>query len=113
MPVNPGRLRQRITIQTVERVVTPGGYEDTWTDQQRVWANVAQPSPSGAARYAQAGYTNVTHEVTLRAGPSLSLGGTRFTVGARTLEPVAPPRDSDQAGRFVTIACRELNDGET
>lgn len=112
MPVNPGRLRERVQIQAVKRVIVAGGYADTWEDSEQVWANIAQPTPSGAARYAQAGYSLVTHEVTLRAGPVVQLGKTRFTLGTRVFQVLAPPRDSDQTGRFITVACRELNPSE-
>lgn len=110
MPVNPGRLKQRITILRADRIHGPGGYEDTWLEDRAVWANINQPTPNGAARYAQAGYSFVTHEIVLRTGPELDLSKTRFQLGARTFEPIAPPRDS---GRFITIGCRELNHGET
>lgn len=113
MPVNPGRLRNRITIQSITRVQTPGGWTEAWADSTNVWANLSQPSPSGTARYAQAGYSLVTHEVTLRAGPSIQLGKSRFKLGDRTFEPTAPVRDADQTGRFILVPCRELNNGET
>lgn len=112
MPVNPGRLRHRVEVLEGHRVNTPVGPETTWDTHGAVWAAVSQVGASGAARYAQAGYSNVTHEVTLRAGPSLSLAATRFRWRGRELEPVAPPTEVDNRGRWVLIACREVNDGE-
>lgn len=110
MPVNPGRLRHRITIQAVQRVITPGGYEDQWTDVQTVWASVTVLNATGIGRYAMAGFTNVTHEILLRAGPDLSLTETRIKWGDQFLQPVAPPRDTENRGRMVTIAAQEVSD---
>lgn len=110
MPINPGRLRHRITIQAAERVITPGGWEDTWVDIGTVWAAVTAISVSGAARYAQAGFSQVTHEILLRSGPELSLSGTRIKWGDQFLQPVAPPRDTENRGRMVTIAAQEVSD---
>ena len=108
--MNPGRLRQRVTIQQGSRANALGGPTTTWSDQETVWAQVAQVSASGAARYAQAGYTNVTHEVTIRGPKALTLALTRFTWGDRTLTPVAPPRDASNMGALITIAVREETD---
>lgn len=110
MPVNPGRLRHRITIQAVQRVITPGGYEDQWTDVQTVWASVTVLNATGVGRYAMAGFTSVTHEILLRAGPDLSLTGTRIKWGDTLLQPVRPPSDAEARGRTVTIAAQEVPD---
>lgn len=112
MPVNPGRLRERIELLMGVEVNTVGGPTTEWDHVDTVWAQVAQVGASGAARYAQAGYSNVTHEVTMRAGPELSLAHTRIRWGQRELQPIAPVMQADHRGRFVTIACREVNDGE-
>lgn len=113
MPINPGRLRHRITIQAAERVITPGGWEDQWIDKATVWAAVTTISVSGAARYTQAGFSTVTHEVLLRAGPHLDLSNTRIKWGSMFLQPVAPPRDTENRGRLITIACEEVADTST
>lgn len=113
MPINPGRLRHRVTIQAAERVITPGGWEDAWVDVDTVWAAVTTISVSGAAQYAQAGFSTVTHEILLRSGPELTLSGTRIKWGDRFLQPVAPPRDTENRGRTVTIACQVVADTST
>jgi head-tail adaptor len=113
VPVNPGRLRHRVEILEGHRENTPGGPVTTWDSLGAAWAAVTQVGADGAARYAQAGYTNVTHEVVMRAGPPLTLGQTLIRWGARELQPIAPPTTVDNTGRFVKVACREVNDGES
>ena len=110
MPVNPGRLRDRLTLQDRTVIDTPGGTEDVWTTVSASWARVVQVGALGASRYQQAGYTNVTHEVVMRADATVTLAGSRFLWGARVLEVLAPPHDAAQTGRFMTIACREVTD---
>lgn len=110
MSVNPGRLRDRITIQEGVIINTLGGATTTWSDGQSVWARVIQIGASGAARYEQAGYTRVTHEVIIRGGPIITMAGTRFAWGDRILQLAAPPVDTPNLGRFMTIACREVID---
>jgi len=113
VPVNPGRLRHRVEVLDGTRVNTVGGPTTNWDTLGFVWAAVVQVDASGAARYSQAGYTNVTHEVTLRAGPSVTLGKTLFRWRHRELQPIAPPTTVDNRGRYVRVACREVNDGES
>lgn len=113
MPVNPGRLRHRITLLLGVDENTVGGPTKKWEFVTTLWASVTQVGAAGAGKYLQAGYTNVTHEVTMRAGPTLPLAATRIRWGTRELQPVAPAYAADHRGRFVTIACREVNDGET
>jgi head-tail adaptor len=112
VPVNPGRLRHRVEVLQGTRVNTAGGPTTNWDTLGVVWAAVVQVDASGAARYSQAGYTNVTHEVTMRAGPTLTLGRTLLKWSGRQLQPITPPTAVDHSGRFVQIACREVNDGE-
>src|SRR5690606_18395828 len=95
------------------RVNTVGGPQTTWDSLGTFWAAVVQVGADGAARYAQAGYTDVTHEVVMRAGLRLTLGLTRLRWGERELQPVAPPTFVDNRGRYARIACREVNDGES
>jgi len=110
--VNPGRLRERVEVLESHRVNTPTGLETDWDTHGTYWAAVAQVGASGLARYAQAGYTNVTHEVVMRAGPPITLAATRFRWRGHELEPVAPPTTVDNQGRFVKVICREVNRGE-
>lgn len=112
MPINPGRLRHRIDILFGVEENTVGGVITAWDHVDTVWASVVQIGADGTARYSQSGYSDVTHEVTMRAGPSLPLATTRIKWGERQLQPRRPALDPDQLGRFVTIACREVNDGE-
>lgn len=111
MPVNPGRLRERIEIQTGTKTNTLGGPTTTWDTEGTFWAAVVQVGASGAGKYAQAGHSDVTHEVTIRAGPPLTLGKTRILWRDLTLQPAIPPDRSDHRGRFVTIACKEVPSG--
>lgn len=111
MPVNPGRLRERIEIQTGTKTNTLGGPTTTWESEGAFWAAVVQVGASGAGKYAQAGHSDVTHEITIRAGPHLTLGKTLIRWRGQTLQPVMPPRAADHRGRFVTIACKEVPSG--
>lgn len=108
--MNAGRLRHRVMIERATITHTPGGQETVWAEDRAVWAAVVQVTASGAARYEQAGYSHVTHEVVMRAGPDLPLGKTRLRWGSDILEPVAPTQDTENRGRFQTIACREITD---
>lgn len=109
MSVNPGRLRDRITIQRGTTTITPGGTTRSWSNEGSVWARVTQVSALGTAKYQQAGYSNVTHTVITRA-VSARLADTRFLWRGRVLEPVAPSMDRANTGRFASVACREVTD---
>ncbi len=116
MPVNPGRLRERVTILRGKDENTPGGATTKWELAGTVWASVAQVGASGLGKYQQAGFTDITHEIILRASPlgdELTLGRTRFLWNGRMLQPVTPTNSNDHRGRFVSLGCREVNDGET
>lgn len=112
MPVNPGRLRHRVDILIGVTTNTVGGPTTEWDHLTTVWAAVAQVTASGAGKYLQAGYTDITHEVTMRAGPSLPMEATLLRWGSRQLQPVGPVNEREHRDRFITIACREVNDGE-
>ena len=105
MGVNPGQLRRRITVLHGATTNTPAGTDTVWTVVDTLWAGVTQVSATGAARYQQAGYSEVTHEVLLRAGPTFTLGGTLFRSGGLTLQPAAPPTAK---GHLITIPCRSI-----
>lgn len=107
MPVNPGRLRHRITIQQATQTVTAGGVTTKWDDDATVWAAVSQVTADGRAKFAMTGHSDVTHEVILRTGPTLTLGSTRIIWRDSTLEPVTPAVDPENRGRFLKLACRE------
>lgn len=111
MPVNPGRLRERIELLAGTVTNTLGGAVTAWDTDECVWAAVVQVGASGAGKYAQAGHSDVTHEITIRAGPHLTLGKTLIRWRGQTLQPVMPPRAADHRGRFVTIACKEVPSG--
>lgn len=113
MPVNPGRLRHRVELLLGAVENTPGGPVTTWDVFDRRWAAITQVNASGAGKYLQAGYSDVTHEVLMRAGPSLPLGETLIRWDDRELQPIAPATTVDNRDRFVLIACREVNRGET
>jgi head-tail adaptor len=111
MPVNPGRLRDVLTIQTRTEVSTANGVLTVWSDDATIYARVIQTGAMGTARYQQAGYSNVTHVVLMRER-TITLRGHRFVWGARVLEPVAPPMSPSQ-DRFQSVACREITDEVT
>ena len=113
MPVNPGRLRHRVELLLGTVTNTVGGATTTWDVIDRVWASVTQVNASGAAKYQQAGYSDITHEVILRAGPTLPFGSTRINWSGRQLQPIAPAVNVENRRRYVLIACREVNDGES
>lgn len=110
MPVNPGRLRERIEVLEGTIVNSLGGATTEWDTLGMRWAAVVQVAASGAAKYEMAGTSDVTHEITLRADPTLrlSLGRTLIQWRGVTLQPAAPPFAADHRGRFVTIPCKEV-----
>ena len=108
MPVNPGRLRERVELLTGTETNTLGGVITTWDTTGIFWAAVIQIGASGIGKYAQAGHSEVTHELTLRAGPTITLGRTLIKWRDRILQPAMPPRASDHRGRFITVACKEV-----
>lgn len=110
MPVNPGRLRHRVTIQHAARTNTPGGATHSWEDVASVWAAVVQVNETGAARYSQAGFGRVTHEVTLRGPRTITLGRHRFLWRDRVLQVAAPATSVDNEGRFLRIPVLEVTD---
>lgn len=105
MGVNPGRLKNRVTVLHGAPTNTPAGTDTVWTVVNTLWAGVTQVSASGTARYQQAGYSEVTHEVLLRAGPTFTLGTTLFRHADLTLQPAAPPITK---GHLITIPCRVI-----
>lgn len=111
MPVNPGRLKHRVTIQEAARTNTPGGVIHAWSDVASVWAAVVQVNETGAARYSQAGFGRVTHEVTLRGPRTLTVGRHRFVWRDRVLQVTAPPTSVDNEGRFLRVPTLEVSDG--
>lgn len=110
MSVNPGSLRDRVTVQTSTRTQSVGGTTVTWADDRATWARVIQTNAEGRARYQQAGYTHVTHEVVMR-DQAFTLAGHRLVWGARVLEPLGPPLRPTRE-RFMVIACREVTDAK-
>ena len=110
MPVNPGRLRERVELLEATTMNTPGGPITNWDSLGSLWAAVIQVGADGRAKYSMSGTTEVTHEVMLRVGPALTLGGTLFRWRGKTLQPVEPPAYADHRERFVTIACKEVVD---
>lgn len=108
MSINPGNLRHRIKVLEANRIITPGGTSTLWDEVDARWAAVTPVSASGAAKYSTAGVSEVTHEVMLRAGLSVTLGGTLFKHNSMILQPQAPPI---VLGERITIPCLELREG--
>lgn len=101
-----GRLRRRIAIAApVDTPDGAGGVTRTWATADTVWAAI---EPLGAGfRFAagQAGQT-VTHRITMRAGPDLTVRH-RLTDGTRTYE-IRSVHTADAEARFLVALTEEM-----
>lgn len=101
-----GWLRRRVTIEApVDTPDGAGGVARTWESAGEVWAAV---EPVGAGfRFAagQAGQA-VTHRITLRAGPDLTVRH-RLQDGTRTYE-IRSVHTADAEARFLVALTEEM-----
>jgi head-tail adaptor len=111
MAINPGRLRDRLTIQRAERVQTATGSETEWITIHKAWGRVvnyiSRQSRAPQVEYQQDGYSNITHRVFLRAIP-ISLSKTRILWRGKILEVLYPSQNPANNDRFIIVECREV-----
>lgn len=108
--MNPGKLRQRITIQS--RSVSQdsyGGQSETWATVMTVWAQITSLS-SRELVAAQAGQSEITHQIRIRyvAGITADM---RAVYNGRYFN-LALPINTEERNIELVIPCVEgLNRG--
>jgi SPP1 family predicted phage head-tail adaptor len=86
--IDPGKLRERVTVQVASGATnTLGETVLTWADSSAVWASVEGVSAREALIAGQQD-TSVTHKVRMRYLPGLT-SQHRFSWRSRTLEIVS------------------------
>jgi len=104
--LNPGRLRERVTISRLVR--TPdgqGGFSESWTTLATIWAAVEPYS----VRYVVEGRQpeeDIRYRITVRRRSDLVPAlGDRVTWSGRTLDVLAVVPDPER--KIYTLECRE------
>ncbi|MDB4952079.1 MAG: head-tail adaptor [Gemmatimonadetes bacterium] len=105
MPINPGDLRQRVTLQS--KVRTPdggGGGAEAWVDGKTVWAEV-MPLDGRELVQAMQVHPSVSHRVTIRyrAGVSSAM---RALYAGRVLD-IRSVVDRDERHEALQLLCVE------
>lgn len=109
--IDPGRLRDRVTIEAVaERTADGrGGYTETWREilGGTVWAEVTETSGTERTRARQVS-ASATHRVLLRYREELT-AAMRAIWGERTLLVIEPPRpvEGEPPRSWMQLICRE------
>lgn len=86
--INPGELRERLTVQVASEVTNSLGETVlTWSDSTQCWASVQGVSSREALINGRQD-TSATHRVRLRYLPGLS-SSMRFSWRSRTLEIIS------------------------
>ena len=97
-----------LTLQTVSSINQPGiGISESWANVGTVYVFMRTLDAIGQARYQQAGFSRVSHELSMRSDEVLEYGKFRFTLGSRILRPVAPPFNPDNRGAVRVVAVSE------
>lgn len=87
--IDPGRLRERVTVQIASGTTnTLGETVLSWSDWQTVWASVEGVS---AREFLQSGqnHVEISHRVRMRYLPGLSQTTMRFAWRSRSLEIIS------------------------
>lgn len=101
-----GRLKRRIAIEApVDTPDGAGGVIRTWDTADTVWAAVEPVGAGFRLAAGQAGQT-VTHRITLRAGPELTVRH-RLNDGTLTYE-IRSVRTADAEARFLVALTEEM-----
>lgn len=97
-----------LTLETVSSINQPGiGISETWASSGVIYGFMRTLDADGKARYQQAGFSKVSHEISVRSDAVLEYGKFRFTLGGRILRPVAPPFNPDNRGAVRVVAVSE------
>lgn len=107
MPIDPGRLRERVKIQSDAKASDgAGGYTLTTPALvAEVWAAI-EPLEGNEQIQAMQTEAKATHRVTIRYREGLK-PSMRLLYGTRVFEVVAPPIDTDERHSTLTMLCRE------
>lgn len=106
--MNPGAYRDRVTIERATVTRTGNGVTKVWTADGVRWGRVSEVDLSGRAKYAQAGYSEVSHNILFRRPIDLNLAATRFRWRGLVLEPIAPASNPQGIMRLATIPTKTV-----
>lgn len=109
MPINPGRLDRRITIQeATESQGTAGGVVQAWADVSTVWAEVLEQG-TREFRAAGAWRSEVTRGFRVRYGAAPTLTAKhRILYNGRLHDIAGEPTEEVERGRkaYLLIPCK-------
>ncbi|CAN5262594.1 phage head closure protein [soil metagenome] len=98
-------LRHRLTIQTLSKVSDgQGGYAETWSDGQTVWASI-EPLKGYERLQAMQMQTPVTHKIVIRYREGVTTAS-RFLLGERIFWVKEVINESER-NRFLNIKAIE------
>lgn len=101
-----GQLRHEIEIQqTTDTLDAAGQPTRSWTTFANVWASI-EPVSGSELVVARQLDPKTTHKVTMRylSGVTAKM---RIRHGTRYLEPVEPPRNTDERNIMLEFLCKE------
>lgn len=107
MPIDPGRLNSRVKIQSDAKTSDGAGGFTLAAPAlvAEVWANV-EPLEGDEQIAAMQTEARATHRVTMRYREDVK-ASMRLLLGARVLEIVGAPIDTDERHSTLTMLCRE------
>lgn len=109
MGMDPGLLRERLTLQQVTR--TPdgaGGHTESWAavaTNPTAWARVKR-LPTGLRLQAMQADSLASHEVTIRYRSDVD-AAKRWLWNGSALAIVSAPQNLDEHGEFLVMLCAE------
>lgn len=104
MPINPGKLDRRLTIQA--KTLTrggEGGFVESWTDLDEVWAQKLDTS-GREFRTAQATHAEVNQLFRIRFYAGLTEGEHRVVYGTRTFDLIQIGEEGRE--EFNLLVCK-------
>lgn len=107
MPIDAGKLDQRVTIQEPITSTHEGEVTEIWSDVATVWAEV-HPLAGDESADAEQLKARLTHRLRIRYRSDLTLTSRmRAKLGSRILKFVGPPRNVRERNEELVIDCKE------
>lgn len=113
MGLNAGSLNRRISIQSQSTSQDSfGGPLTTWTTILKTWASIRAATSKEV--YAASGFTSqVTHSITLRYHPELTIRSAYRIDYAGRIFQIQTVSDPDEGRKQINLLCMELDEGKT
>lgn len=89
---------------------TAFGQQETWADVLTVWGRMSEASISSRAAFQQAHNKAITHRLTLRGTPELSMQNHRVVWRNRVYEIVTPPHNVAGIGGQTMIDVSQVQE---